>query len=197
MKQKRRQTKKVEEQLSKRPAERDSDGRVIVNMNVKDDTDFLSPFSPRGNPVISTEVAEFIENSTYSVHASDPLTLRIYSDCIDDQERIDYRGAIKEYYADKYLANQKELKRNGIIILLLTIAGIITLTFAFRIDSNIWSEVVDIAAWVFLWEAVDIGTFKNRELRLKRKRYLAYMSMNVEFESLAEKKESDEQCTPT
>ena len=72
------------------------------------------------------------------------------------------------------------------------IAGVITLALAFRINSNIWSEVVDIAAWVFLWEAVDIGTFKNRELRLKRKRYLAYMSMKVEFELLDARKENDE-----
>ena len=85
-----------------------------------------------------------------------------------------------------------ELKRNRIIIFLLMIAGVITLALAFRINSNIWSEVVDIAAWVFLWEAVDIGTFKNRELRLKRKRYLAYMSMKVEFELLDARKENDE-----
>ena len=188
MKQKRTQIKENEEKAIKRRTERDADGRVIVNMNVKDDTDFLSPFSPRAHPVISTEVAEFIENSAYSLHISDPLTLRIYSDCIDDQERNDYREAIKEYYADKYFANQKELKRNGIIILLLTIVGIITLALAFQIDSNIWSEVVDIAAWVFLWEAVDIGTFKSRELRLKRKRYLAYMSMKVEYYPISCKK---------
>ena len=184
---KRKKVSMPKEQLHSRRHQKDKDGNIIVNMTIKNDDDFLSVYSTNETPVIATEVAEFIENSTYSLHASDPLTLRIYSDCIDDQEKIDYRGAIKEYYAYKYLVNQKELKRNGIIILLLTIAGIITLAFAFRIDSNIWSEVVDIAAWVFLWEAVDIGVFRNRDLRLKRKRYLSYMSMKLEYHPLAER----------
>lgn len=179
----------VDEQVSKRIAERDADGRVVVNMTVKDDTDFLSSFSPRSNPVISTEVAEFIENSTYLLHSTDAMTLRIHSNCVDEQEKIDYPCAIKEYYADKYLVNEKELRRNRIIILLLTIAGILTLAMAFQIDNAIWSEVVDIAAWVFLWEAVDIGAFRNRELRVKRMRYMAYMSMKVEYSPLTIGKE--------
>ena len=188
-----RQTKKdVDQRLSGRRRNRDSEGCIIIDMTVKNDDDFLSVYSTNEIPVIATEVAEFIENNTSSLHASDPLTLRIYSNCIDESEQKDYREAIKEYYTDKYIVNEKELKRNRIIIFLLMIAGVITLALAFRINSNIWSEVVDIAAWVFLWEAVDIGTFKNRELRLKRKRYLAYMSMKVEFELLDARKENDE-----
>lgn len=179
-------------QLHSKRYQRDKDGNIIVNMTVKNDDDFLSVYSTNEIPVIATDVAEFIENNTSSLHASDPLTLRIYSNCIDESEQKDYREAIKEYYTDKYIVNEKELKRNRIIIFLLMIAGVITLALAFRINSNIWSEVVDIAAWVFLWEAVDIGTFKNRELRLKRKRYLAYMSMKVEFELLDARKENDE-----
>ena len=179
-------------QLHSKRYQRDKDGNIIVNMTVKNDDDFLSVYSTNEIPVIATDVAEFIENNTSSLHASDPLTLRICSNCIDESEQKDYREAIKEYYTDKYIVNEKELKRNRIIIFLLMIAGVITLALAFRINSNIWSEVVDIAAWVFLWEAVDIGTFKNRELRLKRKRYLAYMSMKVEFELLDARKENDE-----
>ena len=67
--------------------QRDDENRVIINMTVKDDSNFLSVFSQSDTPVINTEVAEFIENSTNSVLPKEQLTLRIHSDCIDDTEK--------------------------------------------------------------------------------------------------------------
>ena len=51
--------------VSQKQYRRDGEGRIIVDMNVKDDTDFLSVFSANDTPVISSEVAEFLENSTH------------------------------------------------------------------------------------------------------------------------------------
>ncbi len=47
--------------------QRDEQGRIIINMTVKDDSEFLSRFSERSTPVISSEVAEFLENSTQGI----------------------------------------------------------------------------------------------------------------------------------
>lgn len=165
----------------------DCDGNIIVNMTVKNDDDFLSVYSTNEVPVISSEVAEFLENSTDSALPRDSFTLRIYSDCIDEAEKEEYASAIKEYYAEKYLANKNERKRNGIVITALSILGILVLALAFQIDHAVWSEVVDIAAWVLLWEAVDIGVFKNREKSLLSRRYKAFMSMKAEFYPLEKK----------
>ena len=181
----RRKKKEIDRKLSERSCERDADGNAIVNMTVKDDSDFLSVFSSGQTPVISTEVADFIENNTHTIRSNEELTLRIYGNCIDEQEKVTYGSAIKEYYAEKYLANEKELKRNSFIVLILMWAGILVLAAAifleYRRDSIIWSEVIDIMAWVFLWEAVDIAVFENRSLRLKRLRYMSYMSMKIEY----------------
>ena len=106
---------------------------------------------------------------------------------IDDEEKMEYASAMKEYYAEKYMASRKELRLNRIIALLLLIAGVLVLTFAFHIEHHIWSEVIDIAAWVLLWEAVDIWAFKNRELVLLSKRYLAFMNMKLEYLNMEKK----------
>ena len=165
--------------------QRDEEDRIIINMHVKDDTDFLSVFSTTEMPVISSEVAEFLENSTQTVRPKEQLTLRIKSDCIDETEKAVYPKAIKEYYTERYHANESELKRDNFIAFCLAVLGILVLAFAvfldYRIGSVIWAEVVDIAAWVFLWEAVDIKFFKTRELTLRQKRHLAFISMKVEF----------------
>ena len=182
--------KKTDDNMLLKPRhQRDSENRVIIDMTVKDDSDFLSVFSRSNTPVISTEVADFIENSTDTVLPGEQLTLRIHSDCIDDTEKELYKKSIRQYYSEKSIANMRELKRNNIIVFLLTVAGVIVLALALLLEqttgSLIWSEVIDIAAWVFLWEAVDISAFGNRSLRLKKKRYLSYLSMKVEYVDLA------------
>lgn len=175
---------------TKRTHRRDAEDRVIVNMTVQDDSNFLSVFSEKNTPIISTEVAEFIEHSTVSIHPKEPLTLKIHSDCIDDREKRLYKEAITEYYREKYTANYRELRRNRILILILTVMGILTLALAiaweYRADNPIWTEVIDIVAWVFLWEAVDIGAFGNRALRIRQKYCLSYLSMKVEYVPISE-----------
>ena len=165
--------------------ERDSEGRVIINMTVKDDANFLSVFSENDTPVIANDVADFIESSASSVVPGELLTLRIHSDCIDEQEQTLYRKATKEFFTQKYIANERELKRNALIVLTLTLLGIFVLAFRvifeYRTGSAIWSEVIDIMAWVFLWEAVDIGVFGSRSLKMKRLRYISLISMNIEY----------------
>lgn len=168
---------------------RDDEGRIIVNMNVKDDTDFLSLFSANDTPVISGGVAEFIENATHSVPPNEGLSLHIKSDCIDETEQTVYRNAIKEYYTERFRANERELKIQNIIALILGVIGVFVLAFAifweYRMANVLWAEVIDIVAWVFLWEAVDIKFLKNRELAIQRKRYAAFIDMKIEYEKTA------------
>lgn len=61
-------TKKlIDLKLSERRCDKSGDKNVIIKMAVKDDTNFLSVFSESETPVISGEVADFIENKTMSV----------------------------------------------------------------------------------------------------------------------------------
>lgn len=188
------QKRKITKALAQaRQRKRDVEGNVIIDMTVSNDDAFLSAYSGAEAPIISSDVADFIESNTRSLPPRESYTLRIYSDCIDEREKAEYTAAIKEYYLEKYVANKKELRANWIITLLLLISGIFVLSLAFHIEHNIWSEVIDIAAWVLLWEAVDIWAFKNRELVILSKRCLAFMNMKVEFEKTEKKKQSNEQ----
>lgn len=164
---------------------RDKEGRVIIDMTIKNDDDFLSVYSEKQTPVISSSVAEFLETATHSVAPKEQLTLRIKSDCVDKAEREIYPKAIKEYYTEKYVANEKELIRLKVISFVLAVMGILTLAVAIfiaeRFGAPLWSEVIDIVAWVFLWEAVDVLAFRSRSQRLLRWRNLAFIDMKVEF----------------
>lgn len=174
--------KRIDAELSSRRLHRDQEGRVIINMKVKDDSNFLSVFSENDTPVISSEVADFIETRTGCVPPREPLTLRIHSNCIDGQEQVQYREAIREYYAEQYVANKRELHRNKVIAVILLLLGIAVLAFSiFKSDSAVVSEVIDIVAWVLIWESVDISFFGNRNLRWRQNRCLACISMKIEY----------------
>lgn len=56
--------KQMHDRLREEQIERDEEGRAVVKMTVLRDEDFLSDFSAGSIPVISSQVAEFIEERT-------------------------------------------------------------------------------------------------------------------------------------
>ena len=175
----------VESLLSHRTKEIDENGRVIIHMVVNDDNDFLSVFSANETPIINESVADFIENSTASLPLKSRFTLRIHSNCIDDIEKTVYSNAIREYYFEKYAQKKQKIKSNRFIIGILAFLGVFVLGIALLLENYfnnlIWSEVADIAAWVLIWEAFDIGVFQNKGLKYKKTRYLSFINMKIEY----------------
>lgn len=176
--------KNRKQRVEKRERSYDEEGRMLIEMNVADDSTFLSSYSRKESPVINSEVAEFIQHATQSTRLTEKYTLRVQSSCIDEQEKPVYTQAIKEYYTEKYLATNEQIKRNRVIALLLGAIGIAILLLAIFLEyrnSVVWMRIVDIAAWVFLWEAVDIWGLRCKELRFEKARCLAYIDMKIEF----------------
>jgi len=165
--------------------QKDADGRIIINMTVNDDADFLSVFSQTETPVISSDVADFLESSVRAVNPREQLSLKIHSHCITDSEKAIYNRAIRTYYKEKKVANDSELKRNNMLALILLIIGIAVLAVSvfmeYRLENTVLPEVVDIVAWVLIWETVDITVFKNSSMRINSKRYLSFTNMKIEY----------------
>lgn len=174
-------TKKELDKEIKRRKEESCD--YVISMNVNNDNHFLSEFSENDTPVISREVAEFIEDSTPALRKNEELTLVIKSGCIDGEEKKLYRRAVKEYYTERYIAGKAELKRDYIIAGVLAAVGILVLLLAIFIGyhSEIWAEVVNIVAWVFVWEAAYLAFLETRKLKHSNKKYVAYISMRIEY----------------
>lgn len=169
--------------LKTKKFKRDDDGRIVVNMTVENDDNFLSPFCENSIPVINTDVAEFIDSSVRPINPKESLTLCIRSNCIDHNEMRIYNEAIKEHYVEKYMHLKREIRYNVIMAAALAIIGILVLCFALYLDycydMVMWAEVIDIVAWVFLWESVDIVVLRNRDLMVDRKRCLKCIDMKI------------------
>lgn len=160
----------------------------IINMAVKDDSTFLSPFSNVGKAVISKDVADFIENSAKEFHPNTDLTLNIYSNEIDENEKILYKQAIVTYFNLKITDINREIKRKNIISTIFLSIGIIALTFMVIFHSlyerKVISEFIDIFAWVFIWEAVDQFFIEKNALIIQKKRLTHFTTMTINYYDL-------------
>lgn len=178
----------LKELLRGRRPERDEDGRVIINMIVHDDEEFLSEFSPRAVPVISSDVAEYLTESAKVALPSEKLTLRVHSDCVDELEDDIYPSAIKEYFVGQLIALGRELRRSAVIAFFMLLSGIIVLVgtywFGNHFDAPMWFEVFDIVATVLIWEAVNIFAFQINSLWIEKRRCRSFISMKIEFYQL-------------
>ena len=183
-----RALKELKRQMDARAAsdevERDEEGRAIIGMTVLRDEDFLSDFSA-GKPVVSSEVAEFVEESAMAFLPKEPIRLKIYSDCIDEEEEKVYANALKEYYVRRYTESRRSLHRNRWIAAIMLLVGVVALAVVLTLSLlkrvEILVEVLDIFAWVFLWEAVDLFFLEGGVLRMKQRRFLRFIDAKVEF----------------
>lgn len=164
---------------------RDDLGRAVITMNVRDDSDFVSPYSVGSREIISSEVAGFLTDNARAFHPTDEISLHIVSDCIDEKEKRRYPDAISGYFYLQALDNERELRRNMSIGILMLIVGVLALAGMFAAEHfglrQLWIECIDIFAWVFIWEAVDQLFIERGLMRLKKKRLSALMNMDVRF----------------
>lgn len=163
----------------------DDEGRVIITMSVRDDNGFLSPYSVNDEEMISTDVAAFIVDSVKSVHPKIPIALSINSDCINKDEEETYRKAIKSYFILQHSDNERDMRKNAIQAILMSIIGVIAFASMFIIESlgakRLWIECINIFAWVFIWESVDLFFISRSYMRLRRKRLKNLINMKVVF----------------
>ncbi len=180
------------ENICLRDLQHDESGNAIINMTVNDDSDFLFAFSECGSPVISDDVAAFIESRAEALHPRESITLRIHSDCIDQEKKIVYERAVRDFYVERHIANTRNLRRNVVVASVLAVVGVFVLALSLFLgtlqEGILWSEVIDIVAWVLLWEAVDISLLQSYAMRVRRLRYLSYIHMNIEYYQLKTEK---------
>ena len=166
--------------------ETDEGGRAVLSMTVRSDESFLSPFSSGHAPVISSELADFIEKKAAPLAPAAPLSLYIYSDCVEKEEEAPvYEAAIREYFSQRHRSAAHTLKRNHLVAAILALFGVlalaVTVLLELYVQAPIWTEVVDIVAWVLLWESVDVSLFRNYSLRIEKRRARALSLMPIRF----------------
>ena len=124
------------------------------------------------------------------------VAVHIHSDCIDEQEQVRYRAAVATTFRDAYDELALESRRSVISAVVMLLFGVLLLGVMWELSagnrSEILIEVVDIFAWVFVWEAVDTF-FLTRTVQLQqKKRCLSLIYAKICFFPLEKKEKAEE-----
>ncbi len=154
--------------------EYDNDGRELIRMQVRNDDDFLSKYSPKDQILISNDVVEYLDNAVKSKRLDKDLHIIISSNVIDEKEKTQYQKGIRNYYRLRILDIERRLKTNTFLsILMISFAILIFSIYIFMEISNtgyIILQLIDIAGWVFVWEAVDLFFLERKRLKYEQLR---------------------------
>lgn len=160
----------------------DEDKRIVVEMQVLDDSNFLSPYCSNYY-IANDEVISYLNNRVKNLNVKAPLRIIIYSNVINEDEKMIYTKAIKNYYLNEKKQLMSDLFNNMIISLIMFGIGLIIISImifmSFQESKELWTTVFDIVGWVFVWEAVDKFFFERR--KLKRDFLRAEQFINADF----------------
>lgn len=162
----------------------DENGKNLINININDNSNILSSFS-NNKPLISNDLSEYINKETTSINLKKGLHINIKSKEINENKKTLYRQAIINFYENDLINSYRKNKRMNIISLIFLILGIIVLSISLIVSNNnnhiLASQIYDIIAWVFVWEATDIFFLQKPEINYKAKRAFEIINSEITF----------------
>lgn len=164
----------------------DGEGREIIDMRVSCDDDFLSPYSVGDKPYISGGLAEFLDEAVKPLEVKRGLHIKIKGETIDETEKPVYREALKNYYRGRIAEVNAKLRRNLIASIVMLLIAVVILSVYVTMEvlgyNYVVLELVDIVAWVFMWEAVDQFVFERNLLKREYFRDCALYGAVISYE---------------
>lgn len=140
----------------------------IINIKIDNKEQVISKFSYDENDKLNKELSEFILDKTKIMPLTNDFKLNFYSSSAIDAKEV--QTTLKNHFKEEYIEAKHELKRANIVSLIMLILGIASLSILILahkfFDYFYFTTILEIASWVFVWEAVDI--FFLQRSRLKR-----------------------------
>lgn len=139
-----------------RESGRDREDAAVIHVRIANREQLFSAYSYSGDK-LNPEFSEYVFDKAKSVPVTEDVKI-----CLHTADKIDAaeaEQALKNHYRSEYRNAKKETKRILLISLIMTLLGILALTALILInyftDNFYVTSIVEIAAWVFIWEAVD------------------------------------------
>ncbi len=140
-----------------------------INVKVKHEEEIYSGYNYDRNEVLNPALSDFLVEKAESLHKRSNLRIKIFSDfSLEEHELF---SAIKNKFKGEFEPYERKLKQTAIFSLVVLILGILFLGI-FVLEEIFFHNVVlsiilEIASWVFIWEAVD--SFFLERMTLKEK----------------------------
>ena len=188
MKKYREKVKKVRDKIKNDKFDEDQKGRAVLRINVQDADSILAKYNDDGQEIISSDMADFVNNLVKSVPIEKDVVLDIKCGNYSEDKERRYKKAIVNYYMNEFADKDAKLKNNAIISLILFIVGVVGFAalYLLRLFDAPWliQDIVEVASWVFLWETVDVFVLNRGVLKWKQKRDLKIIFADIKITEL-------------
>lgn len=157
-----------------------------VLMKIENEDDIVSSLSMGEDLMVNDSFETFINNSVSHITPEKKIDLKIRCENrITEHEKANIKEAIKNHYTKKISSLNDDLQRNAIANIFLLIASVAVLALIIVISKftylQILIEILDIFAWVLLWEVFDNFVFRRSEIRRLAVKNYQILNMRIEF----------------
>lgn len=153
-----------------------------INVKVKHEEEIYSGYNYDRNEVLNPALNDFLVEKAESLHNRSKLRIKIFSDFpLEEHELF---SAIKNKFKGEFESYERKLKQTAIFSLVVLILGILFLGI-FVLEEIFFHNVVlsiilEIASWVFIWEAVDSFFLERIALKEKRRQMARLYDAEIE-----------------
>ena len=133
-----------------------SEDASLINVKIDGKDQLFSAYS-YSEDKLNIEFSNYIFDKAKDAPVKEKIKIIIHS--ANDLDASEVQQSLKGHCKSAYIESKKEIKRIVFVSTIMTILGILALTALILINhftENIYiTSIVEIAAWVFIWEAVD------------------------------------------
>ena len=166
----------------------DDDGRAMINVGAENYDDIFSPYCFKGGDTLSLELVEYLWDKQGAVPLDYDLTLNFNVKNADENKRKEIQQAVKENYENDVHAVDQKLHRLYVLSGWFLALGVVFMV-AYLILMNFLpvmaTYIIDLLAWVFIWEGVRALFLDTRNLKLDKLKSLRLAASKItvkEFE---------------
>jgi hypothetical protein len=140
-----------------------------VKLVLTEESNLCSRFCATGT-VVDEEIIEYLERAVEYIPIKYPVDILVSTAHKGSGVIEKLRELVNKNVYSRLLAANHDLKRNGLISLVLAVIGLLMLGlqafFASRFDIPMSNEFLLIISWVFIWKAVETFFFDRQKKRL-------------------------------
>lgn len=162
----RKRLRETEEEILKNGVDDNSDG--IIEIKIDSREQIFSAYSYSGDK-LNSEFCGFVYEKAKRAPLNEDLSVKIYTHQQLDADEV--AKTLKSHYSNEYREARQDMHRVTNISLIMTLFGVLTLAVLLLLN-HFWdnfyvSTIVEIAAWVFVWEAVDYFYLQRPQIKAK------------------------------
>ena len=166
----------------------DDAGRAIINVGAENYDDIFSPYCFKGGDTLSLELVEYLWDKQGAVPLDYDLTINFNVKNADESKRKEIQQAVKENYENDVHTVDQKLHRLYVLASWFLALGAIFMT-SYLVLMNFLpiaiTYIIDLLAWVFIWEGVRALFLDTRNLKMDKLKSLRLAASKItvkEFE---------------